>query len=475
MRPSLYVCGIITLLIGGIHCDHHPDHVSEANHTTVDAHGKEHHHVEHHGNGHHGQEHHDEKHNEKKHHGKGHTDGDHHGKKLNDHKHSGEKHHEQEQPEDVNICQKITSANTGFAFNFYKHLTSNGKSGNVFVSPMSISTALSMLSLGARFITHKEIIESMGFNLRELSEQDVHAGFHHLMQSLNKSDNELHLSTGNALFIQEGLPILPQFLQDVKSQYDSEVVPSNFNKGEEAKKQINDYVLEKTHGKIAELLPNIDQGTVLVLVNYIFFKGSWTQPFNSNFTAEGDFFVDENTTVKVPMMRRYSTFSSYRDADLGCKVVQLDYAGNASAMLILPNKGMMKQVEDALSVATLEKWTKSLSPQVVNLYVPKFSISVATDLMETLKEMGIKDVFSDNADLSGITGSRGLKVSQAVHKAALSLDEQGTEAAGATAIGIMPVSFVFPTKFNCPFFVLIRHHITNSVLFLGKIVNPTIM
>ncbi|XP_069064342.1 alpha-1-antitrypsin-like protein GS55-MS [Pleurodeles waltl] len=474
MRLPLYICVIITLLIDVIHCDHHKNHDKGVNRTIEDFQGKEHHNVKHHEEGHHGEEHHSEKHHEKKHHGKGH-DEDHHRENVHDHKHPGEKHHDQEHPEDVNICQKITSANTGFAFNFYKHQTSNGKSGNVFVSPISISTALGMLSLGARVKTHKEILEGMGFNLREISEKDVHASFHHLMQNLNTSNSELHLSTGNALFIQKDLPLLPQFLHNVKSHYDSEVLSSNFNNQEEAKKQINNFVLEKTHGKISELLPNIDPGTVLVLVNHIFFKGSWTQPFNSNFTAEEDFFVDENTTVKVPMMRRYSTFNSHWDADLSCRVVQLDYAGNASAMLILPKQGKMKLVEDALSAATLEKWTKSLSPQVVNLYVPKFSISVATDLIETLKEMGIKEVFTDNADLSGITTSPGLKVSQAVHKAALSLDEKGTEAAGATAIGIMPISFVFPTKFNYPFLLLIRHHITNSILFLGKIVNPTIM
>ncbi|KAJ1105195.1 hypothetical protein NDU88_002603 [Pleurodeles waltl] len=294
-------------------------------------------------------------------------------------------------------------------------------------------------------------------------------------EMLNEADSELQLSMGNALFIKEELKLVPKFLDDVKSQYHSEAFSTNFKNEEEAKKQINDYVAKHTNGKIVDFLKSIDQQTAMVLVNYIFFRGKWVMPFDEENTQEADFHVDEKTVVKVPMMFRSGMYSTDYDEDLSCTVVKMPYKGEASALLIIPNEGKMKQVQDALSRPTVMKWVKSLAHGrgPVDLFVPKFSITTTLELKDILENLGMTDMFSDLADFSGITGEPNLKVSKAFHKAMLSIDEKGTEAAGTTIFEMMPMSLPPTIKVNRPFLILIYHKKTRSTLFMGKIVNPT--
>lgn len=370
-------------------------------------------------------------------------------------------------------CHKIAARNAEFAFNLYKQISESRSSDNIFFSPVSISTAFGMLSLGARSLTFNQIIAGLRFNLTENSEEEIHEGFHHLLQELNNPNSELLLNTGNALFIDNNLKVLPKFTEDIKKYYDSEAFSSDFTKNEEAKKQINDYVEKHTNGKIVDLLSTLDQSTKMVLVNYIFFKGKWEHVFDANLTKEDNFMVDENTTVRVPMMEREGTYNSWRDHDLSCVVVRLKYAGNVSACFILPDEGKMNEVEEGLSVATLQKWKHTHRERTFSLHLPKFSISATSDLREVLIKLGITEVFSDMADLSGITGHNNLKASKVVHKALLNIDEQGTEAAGATAIEIKPRFIPRPIKFDRPFLMVICEEITQSILFMGKVIDPT--
>ncbi|NXC17221.1 IPSP inhibitor, partial [Corythaeola cristata] len=201
---------------------------------------------------------------------------------------------------------------------------------------------------------------------------------------------------------------------------------------------------------------------------------AWEKSFDPLRTHEDDFFVNTNASVRVNMMQRDSDYGSYYDQDLSCEVIELPYQGTARALLILPDDGKMKQVEDALSKETVCKWDNKLATRRLDLQLPKISISASYDVKKLFKEMGITEVFSSNADLSGISGSRNLQVSQAIHKALLEADEAGTEAAGATAIiltrGLRPSVTI---KFNRPFIILISDKATGTTLFMGKIVDPT--
>ncbi|NXM59976.1 A1AT protein, partial [Illadopsis cleaveri] len=362
-----------------------------------------------------------------------------------------------------------------FVFRFYKQASSKEADKNVFFSPMSISTAFAMLAVGAKSTTLSQIFEGLGFdNLTETHIHDVHESFHKVLSVLNCADVNITLSIGNALFTATGYEPQESFLKNTKEFYDADIFSSDFHKPEEVTKQINKYVEEKTKGKIPELVGRLDRSTVLVLLNYIYFKAAWENSFDPLLTYEDDFFVNKDATVRVNMMQRYGTSNIYYDQDLSCVVVELPYQGTARALLILPDDGKMKQVEDALCKETVCKWDSKLVTRRSNLQLPKFSISGSYDVKALFEQMGITEVFSDNADLSGISGNHDLQVSQAIHKALLEVDEAGTEAAGATAIILTRGPSVFHTvKFNRPFLILITEKQTGTALFMGKVVDPT--
>nr|XP_060612082.1 alpha-1-antiproteinase 2-like [Anolis sagrei ordinatus] len=368
---------------------------------------------------------------------------------------------------------KIAPSNADFAFKFYHQLASEAANKNIVFSPMSISIAFALLSLGAKGNTLSQLLSGLSFNPKEISEQEIHNGFRHLLLALNRSQAELELNVGNALFTHDQFKLLQKFLKDAKHFYQSEILPTNFKKLKEAEQQINSYIEKKTNGKLKDVVKNLDPLAVTVIVNYVFLKAYWEKPFNYKFTKEGDFFVDEQTTVKVPMMSRNSFFNAYYDKDLGCQVVQLPYKGNASALFILPDPGKLKLVEDALGKKILLKWEKSLRPEKIHLTLPKFSLDGSYDVEKTLRKLGINDVFTQNANLSGISEDRNLKVSKAIHNAYLSVNENGTEAAAVTVIEVSPHSATKNIKYERPFIFLICEELNKSIFFMGRLKNPS--
>ncbi|NXY88143.1 A1AT2 antiproteinase, partial [Alcedo cyanopectus] len=371
-------------------------------------------------------------------------------------------------------CLKLVPNNADFAFQFFKEMTLEAPDKNIFFSPVSISTAFAMLALGARSSTQTQILEGLAFNLTEIQEKEIHEGFHNLIHMLIHPESGVQLNMGKALFLTEKMKPLEQFLDDAKTLYQLEAFATDFNNPTEAEKQINDYIERKTNGKITNLVKDMDPQTVMLLASFVFFKGNWETPFKPEHTEEREFFVDDETTVKVPMMHQTGIFDFYFDEGLSCTVVRLHYNGSATAFLVLPAKGKMKQLEQTLVKETVQEWSNNLFQSLVRLYFPKFSISGSYEITNALIRMGIVDVFTNKADLSGITGTPGLKVSKVVHKAALDVDEKGTEAAAATAAEIMPMSLPPTVEFNRPFLLLIFDRDTNSTLFIGKVVNPTI-
>ncbi|NXM72182.1 A1AT2 antiproteinase, partial [Serilophus lunatus] len=381
------------------------------------------------------------------------------------------------QAEDENLPHvKIALSNANFAFSFYKQCREEAGNKNIFFSPLSISTAFAMLSLGAKSNTLRELHKGLSFNLTELEEQEIHEGFQHVLQLLNDSHREVQLNMGNALFIDNRLKLLQSFLHNVTKFYYSEAISSNFQNALEAAKKINKYVETKTHGKIVDVVESLDAGTVMVLINYIFFKGSWEKPFNNLNTRDDDFFLDAKNSVKVKMMHQNKAFNIHRDEALSCWVVEIPYTGNVTSLFILPDEGKMKQVEDALLSETVSNWMKSLNKRKIYLDLPKFSISGSYDIKSMFEKMGVKEVFSDQADLSGMAENPSLKVSNAIHKAVVDVRENGTEAAAVTMLEIVPLSLPFPPPphitFNRAFLMFIIDKTINSILFLGKIVNP---
>nr|XP_042117052.1 serine protease inhibitor A3F-like isoform X2 [Peromyscus maniculatus bairdii] len=308
----------------------------------------------------------------------------------------------------------LSSTNTDFTFSLYKELALKNPDRNVVFSPFSISIALAILSLGARSKTLEEILGGLKFSLTETPEADIHQGFGHLLHMLSQPGDQVKINTGSMMLVEKRLQILAEFKEKARALYQAEVSTADFQQPHEAKKNINDYVNKQTKGKIKELISDLDERTVMVLVNYIYFKGKWKRPFEPHFTYESDFYLDKKRSVKVPMMHHTSLTTPYFwDEDLSCSVVELKYTGNASALFILPDEGRMQQVEASLQPETLKKWKDSLrSRKIDDLYMPKFSISTDYSLENILPQLGIREVFSTQADLSGIAGAKDLRVSQ---------------------------------------------------------------
>ncbi|XP_074065156.1 uncharacterized protein LOC141504206 [Macrotis lagotis] len=370
---------------------------------------------------------------------------------------------------------KIKTANTEFAGRLFKLLVSENPHKNVFFSPLSIATAFAMLSLGAKTATLTNLLEGLGFNLTELQEREIHKGFQALVHLLNTTEGKVELESGNGLFIDDQLKPLQEFLDDVKNLYEAEVFEANFRDSEGSMKLINDYVNKKTHGKIPELIQELDSSTSMILINYNFFKGDWETSFNANLTELQNFYVDKNTIVEVQMMMKRERLYYSREDKLFSSMVVLPYEGNAWLILILPDEDKLEQALDAIISEGGIKCSRFTERRKVELYLPRISISTSYDLEELLPKIGIKDVFTDNADLTGISTQHNLQVSKVLHKAVLEVNETGTVAAAVTSIAIhRNISPPIIIRFDRPFIMYLANTHIHQAMFIGKIVDPTL-
>uniref|UniRef100_A0A8C1ATD0 Serpin domain-containing protein n=1 Tax=Cyprinus carpio carpio TaxID=630221 RepID=A0A8C1ATD0_CYPCA len=364
----------------------------------------------------------------------------HHGKDEAHPSHSGE-----------DACHLLSPHNADFAFSLYKklalHPDAQGK--NIFFSPVGISMALSMLAVGAKGSTLSQIYSSLGYS--GLKAQQVNEGYEHLIHMLGHSQDTMQLEAGAGVAIREGFKVVDQFLKDVQHYYNSEAFSVDFSKPEIAAEEINQFIAKKTNDKITDMVKDLDSDMVMMLINYMYFRGKWDKPFEAQLTHKAEFKVDKDTTVQVDMMKRTGRYDIYQDPVNQTTVMMVPYKGNTSMMIVLPDEGKMKDVEESICRHHLKNWHDKLFRSSVDLFMPKFSISATSKLNDILTEMGVTDAFSDTADFSGMTEELKVKVSQVVHKAVLSVDEKGTEAAAATTIEIMPMSLPGTVMLNRPF------------------------
>ncbi|KAF3696008.1 Serpin A3-5 Precursor [Channa argus] len=367
----------------------------------------------------------------------------------------------------------VTAANKGFAYRLYKKLAaqpdSQGK--NIFFSPASVSLALAALSVGARGETHQQLFSGLGFNGSVLTQTDVDQAFSTILERANKTNHE-DCAEGTAIFLDNLFKPQPEFLETLKQSYLAEGFNVDFAKTTDSTNTINNYIAEKTNGKIDKLVDHLDPSTLMYLISYIYYKGKWATPFDPGLTQEDEFNVDENTKVQVQMMSMKKTLGVYFDKAINTSVLHLPFNSSYSMLLLLPDN--MATLENAISPGHITKWLKWKKFRKYQIYVPKFSIKTYYKLNNVLTEMGITDIFGDRADLSGISPGQKVAVSEVVHQATLDVDEVGATAAGATGIGILPLSYHHPgvLKFNHPFIVAVIECKTENMLFFGKIVNP---
>jgi serpin B len=376
----------------------------------------------------------------------------------------------------------LVEGNSAFAFKLYQAL--KGNEGNLFYSPYSISLALAMTYAGASGETAQQMAATLQFML---DQKRLHPAFNWLDAELasrgegaqGKDGKGFRLNVANAIWGQKDYEFLPAFLDVLAENYGAGLRILDFiTETEKSRLAINDWVSDRTEGRIKDLIQPgaINELTRLVLTNAIYFNAAWDNPFNDKTTTNGPFYLLYGGQVTVPMMKQTESFG-YTGGE-GYQAVELPYdGGELSMVILLPASGNFEAFEGEFQAQQVDAIIKALKNTRVALTMPRFEFESKFSLKDTLADMGMPDAFSpDDADFSGMTGNRELFISDVVHKAFVAVDEAGTEAAAATAVIVgttsAPVDPPVQVTMDRPFIFLIRDIETGAILFVGRVLNP---
>lgn len=371
----------------------------------------------------------------------------------------------------------ISEANGTFAITLLKMLGEKDKSRNVFFSPLSISSALGMVYLGAKGNTSVQMSQALCLN----RDGDVHQGFQSLLTHVNKPDTQYVLRTASRLFGEKTCDFLSTFKESCQKFYQAELEELSFAQDtEECRKHINDWVSEKTEGKISELLGpgTVDSLTKLVLVNAMYFKGKWNEQFDRKYTRGMPFKTNQEQKT-VQMMFKQARFNLGYVEDVHTQVLELPYAEEELSMIILlPDDSTdLATVEEALTYEKFRAWTdpENMKKSKVQVFLPRLKLEESCDLESFLRALGMTDAFEETkADFSGMSNRKNIPVSKVAHKCFVEVNEEGTEAAAATAVVRNARSVRIEPRFcaDHPFLFFIKHHETKSILFCGRFSSP---
>jgi serpin B len=376
----------------------------------------------------------------------------------------------------------IVSGNTAFAFDLYHVLTTLDE--NVFFSPFGVSAALAMTFAGARAETEAQMADVLHLTV---ARDEIHRVFGDLVEAAEDAAHperwyqraRIDLEMANAVWGQEGYRFLDAFLDTLDDAYGARLRCVDFSGDlEGTRRTINEWVSRQTRGRIEDLLALgvLTPFTRLVLTNAVYFLGEWAEAFDPEDTRDGDFHRFDDTAVRAPMMSRVTDFG-YAQGD-GFQVVELPYWGETLGMVIvLPDSGWFDEIEGALSEPWFADMVVQLETRRVSLWLPKFRVETKYDLAKVLPAMGMPDAFdADAADFSGMDGTRELFIGNVIHQAFVEVGEEGTEAAAATAVVVRATGMPTPPiefRVDRPFIFAIRDLGTGSVLFLGRITDPS--
>jgi len=383
------------------------------------------------------------------------------------------------------VLDELVNGNNSFSLDLYQSV--HDREGNLFFSPFSISMALAMTYAGARENTEAQMAQTMQFSL---SQEVLHKAFNILDLDLsqipeNESNEEreqfFQLNIANSIWGQRDYDFLTEYIDLLALNYGAGLQLVNFAGSPESTRQtINQWIEDQTAQKIKNLIPEggIDSLTRLVLANAIYFKADWLHTFDKNNTQDLPFYLLNGENVTVPMM----SFSSskilpYTDGE-GYQAVELPYVGGTTSMVVLiPDSGKFEAFESELTSSEVKDILNDMVPNEVELTLPKFSFESEFSLKQNLSKMGMPEAFdAGRADFSGMDGKKELFIGDIFHKAFVAVDEKGTEAAAATAVimeaMMAPVDNI-ELRVDRPFIFLIRDQSTGTILFLGRVLDPS--
>ena len=372
----------------------------------------------------------------------------------------------------IDVDARLVAANTKFGFNLFNTLTKQQSNQNIFISPTSVALALSMAYNGVSGETKQEMTTVL--ELTGMTPQEINAANQALQNSFQKVDPNIQVLIANSLWAQQGFSFKPEFLQTNQKYYNANVTELNFM-NPQALSIINDWVNQKTQGKIDKIVDQISPSGVLFLINAIYFKGNWKTPFDKSQTANKTFSLTDGSSKQHPMMSQKGIYGYYETDTF--QAVSLPYGkeGALAMYIFLPNSNSnLATFLQQLTPENWNEWMQEFTNINGNIEIPRFKIEYEVELQNTLTALGMAGIFdSSKADFSGMTTDNDVAVDSVTHKTLVEVNEEGTEAAAVTSIQLTRASrLAFQMNVNRPFFCAIQDNTTGTILFMGTIVDP---
>ena len=369
------------------------------------------------------------------------------------------------------VCD-LSKDNCDFGLEIFKKMSIEDIEGNLFISPFSISSALSMTMNGAKQETKDQMINTLKYT--DWNIDSLNAAYRDFLKLLPLLDQEVIMKNANSIWCRKGYPVLDDFLRINSDNYNAEIQTRDFSKSETLT-EINNWVENKTEGKIKDILDQIPADAFMYLINAIYFKGTWMYEFDKKNTYDSNFKLENGNNVTVKMMNELelpvSTFYNEK-----FQAIDIPYGDSIYSMtILLPNQYF--KVNDIINSLNIDTWQEVINgfyPNTMNVSIPKFKLEYKNELSDILGSLGMPVAFTDMADFSGINGTGGLYISRVIHQSYVEVDETGTEAAAATVVEVNLTS-AGNNYFNAnkPFVFVIRENKTNSILFIGKLMDPS--
>jgi serine protease inhibitor len=369
--------------------------------------------------------------------------------------------------------REVVKSDNGFGFRLFASLSEGDAGGNLIVSPLSVSLALTMTYNGARNATETVMASQLGY--AGLDRSAVNTLFAKLIPSLKTADGKVQLEIANSIWSDIGLEVEPDFLELNRTTFSAETRTLDFA-APAAAPAINDWVKTNTKGLIPKIVPEpLPANWVMVLINALYFKGSWSQAFNTDRTYDADFHLADGAEKTCRMMSADTNFNVFSDGKVNA--LELPYGDSLFSMVFLQPVAAdgLPEMIAGLDAGAWEAMQAQFQVRKGPIHVPKFKLEYGKSLAAVLMAMGMGNAFSDGADFTGIRKAGNLAISDVIHKTYVNVDEKGTEAAAATAVGMrltsLPMDLI---RLDRPFVFVLREKTSGAILFLGRIMDPTL-
>ncbi len=381
-----------------------------------------------------------------------------------------------ELPRQLTVAEEqLVEADNRFAFKLFRQVNTEEENGaNVFISPLSVGMALGMTYNGAAGTTRDAMQETL--ELQDLTLQEVNESYQSLIQLLIELDPHVEMLIANSIWYRQGIQVVPAFIDLNRKYFDAEVTALNFD-APSAANTINDWVHDKTQGRIARIVePPIPSLTIMYLINAIYFKGDWTSKFDKDLTRDAPFTLADGSQASVPTMSSGAKISLRAFGDSEVLVADLPYGGQAFSMtLVVPrDESRIIELSKTLTRDRWDTWITALQDDSIEVVMPKFTLEYDVTLNDVLKALGMAVAFSDTeADFSNLyAGPERAYISEVKHKTFVEVNEEGTTAAAVTSVNVAVTSAPMVIRVDRPFIFAIRERLSGTILFMGRMMNP---